>query len=93
MGKKPKKDVGPTGKKGETWLKNGKIGQKIGQTYCHLPIFRPFFPPFSRWGPNPFFGHFLRPEMGSVQGNRDRKIWVANLGGNAEMSYQNNLPI
>ena len=34
------------------------------------------FPPFPRWGQNPFFGHFFpisgrRPDLGSVQGNRD----------------------
>ena len=32
--------------------------------------FSAIFPPFSRWGQNPFFAHFFR-HFGVVQGNRD----------------------
>ena len=40
--------------------------------------FSAILPPFSRWGQNPFLGHVFpisgrRPDLGSVQGNRDRK--------------------
>ena len=56
--------------KWENWPKNGS-------RMAIFPWFRPFFP-FSRWGQNPFFGHFFpisgrSHDLGSVQGNRDRK--------------------
>ena len=82
MGKKwPKNDFGPTGKKRKEWPKNGKI---VCQKWS-FSHFSAIFPPFSRWGQNPFLGHFFpisgrRPDLGSVQGNRDRNgPWLISL--------------
>ena len=66
----------PPKKKGKKWPKNGKIGPKIAQKWP-FSHFWAIFSPFSRWGQNPFFGHFFpisgrRPDLGPVQGNRDR---------------------
>ena len=63
-----KMDFGPAGKKkGKKWPKNGRIGRKNGSKMAIFP-FLPIFPPFSRSG--------RRPDLGSVQGNRDRKVRV-----------------
>ena len=70
--------------------KRGKMAQKMGNlpflahSWANFPTFRPFFPLFFRWGQNPFFGHFFpisgrRPDLGSVQGNRDRNPWIWDL--------------
>ena len=74
-----KMDFGPTGKKGEEWPKNGKIGRKMGQKWP-FSHFSAILPPFCRWGQNPFFGHFFpissrRPDLGSVQGNRETTVY------------------
>ena len=71
------------GKRAEKWPKNGKSGPKM-PFFSHfraiLPIFRPFFCPFPRWGHKPFFGLFSpisgrRPERQSVAGQWDLKSW------------------
>ena len=63
--------LAPTGKKGKKWPKNGKIGPKMGQKWPFAPIFPAIFSPFSL---RPFLSPFpgRRPDLGSVQGNRDR---------------------
>ena len=66
MGKNGRKmDFGPTGNKGKKWPKHGKMAQKWVKN-GHFPIFSPFSP-FSRWGQNPFFGHFLRENRENCQ--------------------------
>ena len=80
MGKKwPNNGFWPHREKRKKWPENGKTGPKKGK-HGFLGQFSYFFGhffPFSRWGQNPFFGHFFpisgrRPDLGSVQGNRDR---------------------
>ena len=66
MGKMPKMDFGPTGKKGDKWPKKWGKWPFLTHFWANLPIFRPFFP-LSWWRQNPFFG-----DLGSVLGNRDR---------------------
>ena len=74
-------------KMAEKWIlaqpgKRGENGRKMGNPpfltlfWANFPI-RRYFSLFARWGQNPFFGHVFpisgpKPEMGSVEGNRDR---------------------
>ena len=57
----------------ENWPKNG---EKV-HFWANLPIFRPFFPPFPGGAEIHFSAIFFpisgrRPDLGCVQGNRDR---------------------
>ena len=76
MGKKrPKNGFWPHRKKGDRWPKIGKLAQKWVKN-GYFPIFWPFPPPSSS-GAKSFFWPFFpisgrRPDLRSVQGNRDR---------------------
>ena len=77
-----KMDFDPNGKNGEKWPKDCPFW---GQ-FSH---FSATFPPFSRSNQNPFFSHFFpisgqRHEMGSAQGNQDRKSNHQNAWGRVE---------
>ena len=43
---------------------------------ANFPIFRPLFPLFSRWGTNPFFGHFFPFRAG---GGLHRAVYVRSM--------------
>ena len=67
----------PHREEGGKWPKKWNIGPKMGKQWP-FSHFSAVFPLSSWWGQNPFFGRFfpisgLQPEMGSVQGNQDRK--------------------
>ena len=68
MGKKwPKKwTLAPPGKRGKNGPKNGKIAI-IDPFLGHFSHFSAIFSPSSRWGQNPFFGHFF-PISGPIWG-------------------------
>ena len=71
--------IGRNGKKkAEKWIlaKRGRMAEtwenwpKTGSKMAHFPIFRPFISSFfSWWGQNHISAQ--RPDLGSVQGNRD----------------------
>ena len=74
--------LAPPGRRGKKGQKMGKW-QFFYPFFFFWSIFGPIsqffghFFPFCRWGRNPSFGHFFpisgrRPDLGSVQGNRDR---------------------
>ena len=67
------------GKRGKIWPKNGKMAifdPLLGQ----FSDFSAIFPPFSRWGQNPFFGHFL-----PISGRRRFGVFPEQSGSQLEI--------